>query len=223
MPSFWLFHRPTAHTDSCCCLMGSRSKNVSGSRFSSFSRWRITHSSRDKKENVLKWKEVGCRKTQVMSFDSKWTPWSFFIFVSLLDKDLVFFHLKKKKPKLTQRHNGAASRRDNIIMIFSFSKLYFYFSIFLCKNISRMSLSPTYIFLTDFSLTLWGLVFFFPRMWSARNRLCVTLRIIRDFRGAGRRKKKRILHTHKFQGKNDSSPSIIHQRFPGVLGKNKIK
>jgi hypothetical protein len=99
----------------------------------------------------------------------------------------------------------------------------FIFSIFLCKNISRMSLSPTYIFLTDFSLTLWGLVFFFPRMWSARNRLCVTLRIIRDFRGAGRRKKKRILHTHKFQGKNDSSPSIIHQRFPGVLGKNKIK
>lgn len=149
----------------------------------------------------------------------------FFIFVSLLDKDLVFFHLKKKKKNLNSRSVTMERPVEEITSLWFFlsPNYIFIFSIFLCKNISRMSLSPTYIFLTDFSLTLWGLVFFFPRMWSARNRLCVTLRIIRDFRGAGRRKKKRILHTHKFQGKNDSSPSIIHQRFPGVLGKNKIK
>jgi hypothetical protein len=89
------------------------------------------NSSRDKKENVLKWKEVGCRKTQVMSFDSQWTP-CFFLFLFRSWTRILSSSIwkKKKKPKLTQRHNGAASRRDNIIMIFSFPKLYFYFFYF---------------------------------------------------------------------------------------------
>ena len=91
-----------------------------------------------------------------------------------------------------------------------------------------MSLSPTYIFLTDFSLTLWGLVFFCPYVEREKSTLCDVTdnkRLPGGWKEKKKKKKKIFAHTNS-KGKTIRHHLLFTKEFPGVCVcwvKNKIK